>query len=291
MADPEEVTKGLGEFIRQGLGIFGQGVGAVAQVLRSGDAAVREVDGALTGQRVSTTGGPPAGSEQAVAEQVASLVRQGKQEATRTGNPRTPGVVGRFQEALRLLFQVPLAEESGSLSDLMPSPMDMLKMGLRDLRGSMALIRLANGTGSLADVEEVASFAEELAGRVQAGIQAVQGVAPEPPPAPPSSQAQASPPSGARPPRRSARRGKGKEPVNPSASAFARAMAEEMGDARVKRWAGELGRGRITEDQFIERWGKKVAEGNQDAEGLLARARQRAIQNGLSPDDPYLKEL
>jgi hypothetical protein len=69
-------------------------------------------------------------------------------------------------------------------------------------------------------------------------------------------------------------------------------MAEEMGDAEVKRWAGELARGRITEDQFIDRWGRKTAEGNHgNPEELLGRAKERAVRNGLSPDDPYLKEL
>jgi pyruvate/2-oxoglutarate dehydrogenase complex dihydrolipoamide acyltransferase (E2) component len=298
MADPEEVTKGLGDFIRQGLGLFRQGVGTVAQVLRSGDAAVREVDGALTGQSASSVRTPllPPGSEQQVAEQVASLVRQGKQEATRTGDPRTPGVVARFQEVLRLLFEVPLAGEPGGLSDLMPSPMDMLRMGLRDLRGSMALVRLANGAGTLTDVEEVASFAEDLAGRLQQGAQALSSPPmPEPAQQAPAARAsvQAKPARG-----RGARRkqvpsgAERKQRGNPSAAAFARAMAEEMGNPEVKRWAGDLARGRITEDQFIDRWGRKAAEGNHgNPEDLLARAKERAVRNGLSPDDPYLKEL
>lgn len=287
--DQEEVSKGISDTLRQALGLFGQGVSAVAQVLRSGDAAVREVDSALTGGTPRPPQEPSHGTEEQVARQVAVLLRQGKDEAARSGDPTAPGVMARFREAMRLLFRLPLPAAEAGMSDLMPSPVEAVRTGLRDLRGSMALVRLANGTGSLADVEEVARFAEDLAGRLQQGAQVLSRPSIEQPAARSAAAAQA--PSPAKQARGRGTRGK-RQPGNPSAATFAKAMAEEMGDPEVKRWAGELARGRISEDQFIDRWGRKAAEGNHgNPEELLERVKKRAVRNGLSPDDPYLKEL
>ena len=192
---------------------------------------------------------------------------------------------------MRLLFQQSFPVAEAGLSDLMPSPLDVVRMALKNLRGSMALVRLANGGGSVADVEEVARFAEELADQLQPGHPAAHPVT-EPTEARPT----AVPRSAARPakarPKGMGRGRKKKEPPNPSAVAFARAMGEEMGDATVKRWAEDLAAARITEDQFIDRWSKKAGQGKSaDPETLLARAKQRAIEAGLPADDPYLQGL
>ena len=92
MPETDEVTKGLGDAVRQGLGVFGQGVNTIAQVLRSGDAALKEVDGALTGGAPSPSpnSSRALGPEQQVAQRVVSLVRQGGEAASRTGDPKTP---------------------------------------------------------------------------------------------------------------------------------------------------------------------------------------------------------
>ena len=158
----------------------------------------------------------------------------------------------------------------------------------------MALMRLANGTGSLEDLAEMVRFAEDLVGQAQRGIQVVQGAAPAPP-------APAPPPAPAAPPARRSPSREGRSPTrarkagaspNPSVVTFSRAMAEEMGDSTVQRWAGDVAAGRMTEDQFIDRWGKRVADGKHgNPEELLGRAKQRAIQNGLSPNDPYLEGM
>ena len=45
----------------------------------------------------------------------------------------------------------------------------------------------------------------------------------------------------------------------------------------------------MTEDQLIDRRGKMVVNGKHgNADDLLARAKQRAIQNSLPLDDAYL---
>ena len=292
MPETDEVSKGLEDAMRQGLGVFGQGVNAIAQVLRSGDAALKEVDGALTGGTPSATSGPARalGSEEQLARQVVSLVRQGGEAARGAGDPKTPNAIARFQEAVRLLFLKPFPVADSGVSDLMPSPLDVLRMALRNLRGSMALVRLANGTGSIDDVEDVAGFAEGLADQLQPSLQATRLAA-----EPSGTQPVQVPPSAALPakprPKRTSRGKRKKEPPNPSAVAFARAMGEEMGDATVKRWAEDLAASKITEDQFIDRWARKAGQNGADPEALLAKAKQRAMEAGLPPDDPYLQGL
>ena len=293
MAETDEVTKGLGDAVRQGLGVFGQGVNTIAQVLRSGDAALKEVDGALTGGSPSPSPGPsqPLGREQQLAQRVVSLVQQGGEAAKRAGDPKTPTATARFQETMRLLFQQSFPVAEAGLSDLMPAPLDVLRMALKNLRGSVALVRLANGAGSLDDLEEVARSAEELSDQLKPALPSARTAA-EPAAARPA----AIPHSAPRPAKARAKgTGKGrkkKEPPNPSAVAFARAMGEEMGDATVKRWAEDLAAAKITEDQFIDRWSKKTGQGHSaDPETLLARAKQRTIESGLPADDPYLQGL
>ena len=292
MAETDELTKGLGDAVRQGLGVFGQGVNTIAQVLRSGDAALREVDGALTGGTASAAPGSSRalGPEQQLAQRVVSLVNQGGEAAKRAGDPKTPTAIARFQETMRLLFQQSFPVEAG-LSDLMPSPSDVLRMALKNLRGSMALVRLANGAGSVEDVEEVARFAEELAEQLQPSTSLANTTM-----EPTATRPEIVQPPAAKPTKTRAKgtgRGKKKkEPPNPSAVAFARAMGEEMGDATVKRWAEDLAAAKITEDQFIDRWSKKAGQGKSaNPETLLARAKQRAIEAGLPADDPYLQGL
>ena len=270
MPDPEDVTRGLGDMVRQGLGMFGQGVNTIAQVLKSGDAAVKEVDGALTGGHPRPA--PPAidspASDEEIAQQVVSLIQRGREEAARAGDPRRPGVVGRFQDLMRLLFQVPLSRDGG-LTNIMPSPAEAVRTGLRDLRGSMALVRLANGTGSLADVEEVARFAEDLVGRVQQGLQAVQ--APEPPPDQTPSGANPAPQKASR--KRTPRRRKAAP--DSAAVAFAQAVAEEMGDAQVTGWAEEFTAGKITEPTWVSRLTDHAARTQESLDDVLRRAQGR----------------
>jgi len=260
MPDPKEVTKGLGDMVTQGLGLFGQGVNSIAEILRSGDSAFRQVDGALQGNPSPALLAPPqaAASEEQVAQQVTTLIREGGREASSTGDPQGPAVVNRFQDVLKRLFQLPLTGSFESLADMLPAPADMLRSGLRDLRGSMALVRLANGMGTLGDVQEVANYAEVVTGRIQSLQMPV--TAPAAPPAPPAAAASppASPrrsPSGTSQKRRTSRRKKPDE----AEAAFAKAVAEEMGDDQVKGWAQEYSDGKMTEAQWMKKHTEQAA--------------------------------
>ena len=214
-------------------------------MLRSTDAGLKEVDGALTGQRAKPAVAPPA-TETEAAERVVALVNQARGLASRAGNAQAPPVVSRFEETLRLLYQVklPTGVPTGPASLT-----DMVRMGLRDLRGSMALVRLANGSGSMEDLEEVTHFTDSLVQRTQVVVQQPAAAPAAEAPAPARRRRTPTTTGRARAPRQ--RKG-AKEPTNPSAVVFARSMGEEMDDARVRAWAEDMATGKLSEAQFIE---------------------------------------
>ncbi len=295
MRNPQEVTPGLGDLIKKGLDIFGRGVESVSAVLRSGDTAFKQVDGALQGNPNPAAPAAPqvAASEEQLANQVTALIREGGRETGATGNPQSSGPVSRFQEALRSLFQLPLTGAWQGLGDMLPAPADMLSSGLRDLRGSMALVRLANGTGTLGDVQEVANYADVVVNRVQSLHMPVAApppppVAATPPPAPPASAAPAASPSAARTRRKRSpkasktetsqpartSRSRRKKP-DPGEAAFAMAVAEELGDAQVKTWAQEYSDGKMTEAQWMQRHTEHAAATMDSLDEVYGKAAAR----------------
>ncbi len=276
------MAKGFGDFVRAGLGVFGEGINTVAQVLQGGDSALRQIDGALQGRPANppatATAQQRATSEGEVVERVVSLVRQGNQEATQASDAQAPGVVSSFQEAVSTLFQFQLPPSSG---DILPSPMDMVRIGLRDLRGSMALVRVANGTGSLNDVAEVANFAEDLVGRVQhvaqgatqtATVEVPQGN-PEPPPAPKKRRsAKAKSPEAPSDGTPKAPRQRKKKPSKKEAD-FAALVAAELGNADVIQAADEYRKGNLTEPEWIANLSATAEEmGLTSLDDILAQA-------------------
>lgn len=303
MRNPEEFTKGLGNRVRGGLGVLGDGINTIANILQAGDRAVQTVDGALTGRSAAPAPPPSQAmtSEREVVDRVVGLVRQGNQEAHKTSDPKSPGVVAMFSEAIRTLFLFPLQPASG-ISDLFPSTADMVKNGLRDLRGSMALVRVANGMGNFEDVAEVASFAEDLIGRAQqVTLMPLQPAAPVEPAVAPV----AAPVKKTRAPRKT----KAKEPPKEEAPAvaedvlpkktasktaaprqrkkkpskadatFAKTVAAELGDESIKKAAEEYRKGNLPDDQWVDKLTDKAVEMGVDFNALLARA-ETQVQNG-----------
>ncbi|MDP3063631.1 MAG: hypothetical protein Q8O40_10565 [Chloroflexota bacterium] len=273
----------VGGVVRQGLGFFGQGIGTVAEALRSVDAALQQVDGALTGSRAPVT---PMVSEEYLARRVATVLQQAEQ-AAKTAGLAAPATTSRFAEALRLA-RTPLPP-TPAVADMMPTPPEMVRMALRDLRGSTALMRLASGAGTTDDLEEVGRFATDLSdrmGTVQAAT-AQQGA----PAARPAQPRQEGPPAPERKPRRRSPRAAPAAPAGkPSTGVLlAQAIGEEMGDARVKKWADQVAQGKLTEKQFLSRLER--LKSNVDPDQLFKRARDRVVAMGVSPDDPLLKGL
>jgi hypothetical protein len=177
MQKPEEVSSRIQDGLRKGLGLVNEAVGGIATVLSNADSAVRTVDQGLTGNR--RAGNPR--DEQDVAEMVVGLVKRGRDEVVASEDPSSSEAVGHFREALSHMSRV--AQPSG-LSSLLPdSPVDAVRLGIHDLRGSLALGRLVTGRGNLDDVDEVAGFADDLFGRIEHARTVVTS-RPNPAPAP-----------------------------------------------------------------------------------------------------------
>ena len=277
MPEPEEMTKGVGDLIQKGLGIFSQGINGVATVLQSADSAVKSLDTSLTGQNKSNP--PPSQNAPAgvVANQVVTLVRQGRDAASQTNNPQAPGAVREFQQAMGLLFQTDIPGETG-LADMMPSPTEVVRMGLRDLKASAALARLAQGAGTMEDVTQVAQFAENLVGRVQQTLVRDPGAQQsDSSPKPPQTKADAPPKT---PRKRRARKKKETAVTQPpppeGAIALAQAVAEVMDDDAVNGWFKEFEQGQIPEEEWVGRIGNyALKRGLESLDPIMERANAR----------------
>ena len=177
MQKPEEVSGRIQAGLRKGLGVVNDAVGGLATVLSNADSAVRTVDQGLTGNR--RAGNPR--DEQEVAEMVVGLVKRGRDAVVASEDPGSSEAVGHFREALSQMSRV--AQPTGLASLLPDSPVDAVRLGLHDLRGSLALGRLVSGRGNLDDVDEVAGFADDLFGRIDRARTAITS-RPNPAPAP-----------------------------------------------------------------------------------------------------------
>ena len=179
MQRPEEVSSRIQDGLRKGLGVVNEAVGGIATVLSNADSAVRTVDQGLTGNRRAAN----PRDEQDVAEKVVDLVKRGKDAVVASEDPSSSEAVGHFREALSHMSRV---AQPSSLATLLPdSPVDAVRLGIHDLRGSLALGRLVTGRGNLDDVDEVAGFADDLFGRID-HARTVIASRPNPAPAPAS---------------------------------------------------------------------------------------------------------
>jgi hypothetical protein len=254
MPEPQELTNGVGDLLQKGLGIFNQGITGIASVLQAGDTAVKSLDGSLTGRRMSNPSSIETVPDGVVANQVVNLVRQARAAASQTQDPQAPGVVRGFQQAMGLLLQQDMPV-TGELADLMPSPTEVVRMGLRDLRGSMALARLAQGVGTMEDVTQVALFTEDLVGRVQQTLARAPGAQPDSSPKPRQTKANPKTPRKRRP-RKKKETGLTQQPPPEGDIALAQAVAEEMRDDLVTGWFKEFEQGQIPEEEWVGRIGQ-----------------------------------
>ena len=158
MTEQPSPLRGIEDLLQKGLGLFNGGVDQLSGAISAADTSVRKVDGSLTGAsgpRPASNPPPPDGQ---VVGQVVALARQGQQAAQESGL-QSPGAAAPFQQLVQLIFNPSMAR-TDALQDLLPSPAQTLQLGMRDLRGSVALVRLANGTGTPDDLVSVVGFAE-----------------------------------------------------------------------------------------------------------------------------------
>lgn len=72
---------------------------------------------------------------------------------------------------------------------------------------------------------------------------------------------------------------------------FAQSIAEVMGDPKVLTWATKMAQDKLSEDQFIDRWARHTTEHRINEDDVLSKARHLAVEKGLSPDDPYIRDV
>ena len=245
---PEEI---LANMVRTGLETFKSAVEGITSILRTGDGAIRDLDGALTGSPPSVAATP----EEAFLEVVA-LMQGAVEEAREHGSATTPAVTQRAREILsRVTRQEPAWRPGPSI---IKTANDVFRSALRDLRASQQLFKLAQGQGSVDDLDNLSKWADEVSGRLdklRVVIAQPKPTAPQPAATTASAEAPEAPPQPVTQPqpKRAKRKTTPKKKGNPEGIAFAQAVAEELGDNKVKGWAQEFADGKISERQWINR--------------------------------------
>jgi len=278
---PDEV---LTDLARIGIDTFKRFTEGVTSVLRTGDVAIKDLDSALTGGPAPVT----ELAEQSYLEIVA-LVQAATQEAKEHGSATAPAVVQRAREILGRVTRAEPAWRPGP--SMIKTLNDAFRIALRDLRASQSLLKLAGGQGGLDDLESLTKWADEFSDRIDKTQKVLaQPKQPREQPAPTTAEAEAAAPQPETPlplplpaPKAKAKRKKRdttpKKKGNPEDIAFALAVAEEIGDTKVKGWAQDLADGKISEKQWISRLTTHSAGTRDTLDDVFARAQERMARD------------
>ena len=214
--------------------------------------------------------------------EILALVQAATQEAKEHGSATAPVVVQRAREILGRVTRAEPAWRPGP--SMIRTLNDVFRIALRDLRASQSLLKLAGGQGGLDDLESLTKWADEFSERIDKTQKVMaQPKRPREQPAPATTSAEATtqeaetpPPLPLAPTKPKAKRKKRdttpKTKGNPEDIAFALAVAEEMGDTKVKDWAQQFADGKISEKQWISRLTNHAAAGRDTLDDVFARA-------------------
>lgn len=267
---PEKV---LADIVRTGLETFKSAVEGITAVIRTGDSTIKNLDSALTGGPAPESINP----EQSFLEVVA-LMRSAMEEARSKGTATAPAVIQRSREILGRVTKAEPAWRPGPA--IVRTINDVIRMALRDLRGSDHLLKLAQGTGTLEDLESLSTWADELTSRVDKTQRVIAQPKPSLTPPEPVSGPQEPvlvpvPLSSTKTKTKKKRDTTPKKKANPQDIAFAQAVAEEMGDNKVKDWAQQFADGKISEKQWISRLTNHASASRESLDDIFARATDR----------------
>lgn len=272
---PEKV---LAEVVRTGMETFKSVIEGVTAVIRTGDYTIRDLDGALTGAPTPESSNP----EQSFLEVIA-LMQAAMEEAKSKGTANNPGVVQRSRE---ILGKVTRAEPAWRPAPAMIRTInDVIRMSLRDLRGSQYLLRLAQGIGTLDDLDSLTKWADDLSDRVGKTREVIAQPKPSITPSEPVTEPQEPvlvPVSVSKPKAKTKKKRDTtpKKKANPEDIAFAQAVAEEMGDTKVKDWAEQFADGKISEKQWVSRLTNHASATRESLDDVFARATERMAKAG-----------
>ncbi len=258
MNRPDDMFQDL---VRRGLSVFQNTLHGVTQAITTGDGALRELDQALIGTRVVA----PGEDTQKSMMEVLNLLQESLAAARDQESVQAPQVVQKAREVLARINQAEPSWRPGPVS--ITNANDMFRMAMRDLRGTDALMKVATGRGELEDVEILTKWATKLTN----AMQPVEKAKETPGPTRVSVARTRKPhqePEIVEPAKKKAKIKK-KSPEK-----FALAIAEEIGDGQVQIWAREFSEGKLTEQQWLEKFTNYAAEkySEADVEAIYDRA-------------------
>ena len=273
MVSEDGPDKVLADFVRTGIETFKSVVEGVTSVIRTGDHTIRDLDSALTGGPSPESSNP----EQSFLEVVA-LMQSTMEEARSKGTATAPAIIQRSREILGKVTKAEPAWRPGPA--MIRTVNDIIRMALRDLRSSQNLLRLAQGTGTLDDLDGLTKWADEISDRIGKTQQVIAQPKPLKTPVEAVSVSQEAvlvpvPAAKKETKAKKKRNTTPKQKANPEDIAFAQAVAEEMGDNKVKGWAQDFAGGKISEKQWISRLTNHAAAGKESLDDVFARATER----------------
>ncbi|KKL03676.1 hypothetical protein LCGC14_2623740 [marine sediment metagenome] len=273
MVSEDGPDKVLADFVRTGIETFKSVVEGVTSVIRTGDHTIRDLDSALTGGPSPESSNP----EQSFLEVVA-LMQSTMEEARSKGTATAPAIIQRSREILGKVTKAEPAWRPGPA--MIRTVNDIIRMALRDLRSSQNLLRLAQGTGTLDDLDGLTKWADEISDRIGKTQQVIAQPKPLKTPVEAVSVSQEAvlvpvPAAKKETKAKKKRNTTPKQKANPEDIAFAQAVAEEMGDTKVKEWANEFANGKISEKQWVSRLTNHAAASRETLDDVFARATER----------------
>ena len=278
MVSEDGPDKVLADFVRTGIETFKSVVEGVTSVIRTGDHTIRDLDSALTGGPSPESSNP----EQSFLEVVA-LMQSTMEEARSKGTATAPAIIQRSREILGKVTKAEPAWRPGPA--MIRTVNDVIRMALRDLRSSQNLLRLAQGTGTLDDLDSLTKWADEISNRVGQTREVIAQPKPSVTPVEAVSGPQEAvlvpvPVSSTKTKTKKKRNTTPKKKANPEDIAFAQAVAEEMGDTKVKEWAEQFANGKISEKQWISRLTNHASATRESLDDVFARATDRMAKEG-----------
>ncbi len=273
MVSDNRPDKVLADVVRTGIETFKSVIEGVTSVIRAGDGTIRDLDSALTGAPAPESSNP----EQSFIEVVA-LMQAAMEEAKAKGTPNNPGVVQRSNEILGKVTRAEPAWRPGPA--MIRTVNDVIRASLRDLRGSQYLLRLVQGSGTLDDLDNLTKWADEISERVGMTREVIAQPKPSLTPVAPATEPQEAvlvpvPVPKTKATTKKKRNTTPKKKANPEDIAFAKAVAEEMGDTKVKEWADQFESGKISEKQWISRLTNHASSSRDSLDDVFARATER----------------
>lgn len=260
---PEEI---LNDAIANGLSSLKSAIAGVSTIIRDTNETIQDLDDALTGGASRIIENP-----QETFLNILDLLHEALEEARENKSAAAPVAVQKAREILNRINTVEPAWRSAPRG--LRTLSDVFRAGLRDLRASNALLRVAQGNGKIEDLENLSKWADDLIRRLESfkPSRDVPHIAEKHPKAlesPPEITEET--PESTEKENKKTRKGE-KIPAEAKAN-FVRCVAEVVGEKKVAGWAEEYASGKISEAQWVSRLSAFCAPKNLDPDEVYDKA-------------------